>query len=76
MPGVSGFQVITQVKAKISAYNAMKSQLLCSPRPNSQIDTTERHNVVFRPLICYYTQYDHNIMSNFITRDEEADYYL
>lgn len=67
MPILNGLETFRAIKEKFNQIN------------RNQDDRAETHstqNEVVRPMICYLSQFDRNVMNEFMTKDEEADCYL
>ena len=58
-------EALTSIKSKYKQTN----ERLSPQRP----EHVENLISVMRPLICYYTQFDTDVMQQFITQDEQAD---
>ena len=47
----------------------LNQHLIATPQVSSE-------RLISRPMICYYSQSDYNVMKEFISPQEKADYYL
>ena len=65
MPTVSGFEVVRQIKQLYQSFNEKLEK-----------DDKTRSVQVLRPVICYLSQLERQVMIKFMQEEESAEYYL
>ena len=74
MPILNGLETLKIVKEKFAKINEKLNGRTASEMSSDLPDPP--HLKVMRPMICYLSQQDRDVMRHFITESEKADYYL